>query len=208
MKRSLTFFFALSFNAVAFSQSIMVGTGFATDLNNAGKSFNFIPLEMQWYPFQKTTFSLKCNYDAGINVNSNGDAYTLTPDLPPHVSLSEKYRTGIFSIGICLNIGLYTAPNLNKIYINYVPLLFCAQHFKAVYKNYDNKNYEILNPDVGDINNGLATMFGIQYHFSGNKQFALDFQSPLLQKRNKAMNHKYAAPLRLKFGYHFNYKRR
>ena len=135
MKKLVILFFVFLISETAISQSLMIGTGLATDINNPGKSFNFIPLEIQWYPFEKTTLSLMCNYDLGFNVHSTGDAYTLTPSLPAHVTLKEKYRMNILTIGLSLNFGLYTAANHNKIYLSFIPLPVCSQDFKTAYRN-------------------------------------------------------------------------
>ena len=207
MKKLVILFFVFLISETTNSQSLMVGAGLATDINNPDKSFNFIPLEIQWYPFEKATLSLMCNYDLGLNAHSTGDAYTLSPQSPAHVTLRENYRMNLLTIGLSLNMGLYTAANHNKVYLFFVPLAFCFQSFKASYKNYDNKNYEILDPDVSKKYDGMVMMYGLQYHFNGNKQLAVHVQTPLLSVHDKSFNYKYAAPFRLMFGYHFNYKK-
>lgn len=207
MKKLVILLPVLLLSATAMSQSLLIAAGIATDSNNPGNPFNFIPVEIQWYPFEKTTLSLVCHYDAGLNAHGKGDAYTLTPSLPGHITLKEKYRTNILTIGASLNMGIYTGGNHNKVYFSIMPLAYCLQDFKAAYKNYDNTNYEILDPDISKRHEGFTILFGIQYHFNRNKQLALHFQSPLLLAEDKSSNYMYAAPVRLMFGYHYHYKK-
>ncbi len=46
----------------------------------------------------------------------------------------------------------------------------CTEHFKVVYRNYDNANYEVLNPDVGEDLTGLYASFAATYNFHKRKQ--------------------------------------
>jgi len=193
---------------------LSLSTGISSDLNNAHHSFYHIPFSLQWKPSpgEKAAFLVEFNYDFPFTTKSTGQAYTLNPSLPKEVTLQETIRPYIFSVNIGFRVHLYTNKRNNSFYINLLPLGVSAQYFKANYKNFDKKNYDILNPDVNLNRGGIVTSVAAEYDFHKTKQdmkLMLRIQSPPLQSRGDyPLSYRFVAPLQLTFGYNFYYNKR
>lgn len=189
------------------SQTISISTGIASDANNAGNTFLFVPLEFQWHPFIDDKISFVIDYDFGLSEKSFGEAYTTNPALPGHVQLNEKMRTDLLTFGASVAIKLFRTKNNNLAELSLMPLGYSFQRFKASYKNFDQENYEILNQDVNRNSNGLVMAFGLKYRFNKNKIMSINIQTPLLKSRESDFNYQYVAPARFMFGYQFKYRK-
>lgn len=199
---------ALFISFILKSQSISISTGIAPDANNAGNTFWFVPVKLQWHPFLDEKFSFVMDYDFGLSKKSTGEAYTTNPSLPGHVQLNERLRTNLLTFGASVAIKLFRAKkNKNLAELSLMPLGYSFQPFKASYKNFDQENYEILNQDVKRNSDGFVMAFGLRYHFDKNKIISINLQTPLLKTRKRDFNYQYAAPARFMFGYQLKYKK-
>ncbi len=194
-------FFFLTVHA----QTLQLFTGYGRDMNNTSKAFNFIPVKIKWFPFQEKPLSIFANYDFGLDIHGRCEAYTLNPDLPSRVMLKEFAKTDLLTLGLDLNISLYTTGAGNQVHFFFSPIALTFQRFKASYPEFDKENYEILNQDISRNSSGLAFILGLDYRFNHNKIVALDFNTPLLKRRPGNFNYLYAAPLRLMVGYQFSF---
>lgn len=188
------------------SQSVSLATGFGLDANNSGKSLALVPLEVRWHPFSDIPLALTINYDKGLSLQKNADAFTLNPDLPEKVILKERYNADIFTFGLTIDIKLFHTKPTDDFIFSVMPLAYSFHHIKVSYKDFDKENYTILNEDVSGSPSGLVSAFGIRYLFKKDKFIALNIQTPLLRKSSRDLNFRYTAPARLMFGYQFQYK--
>ncbi len=202
------------FAAKANAQSaISLSTGISTDINNSN-SFYQIPFSLIWKPFRDIKYPvfLELDYGLPLGSKSTGDAYTLNPGLPQKVTLKEKILPYVFTASVGFGIQLFTTKKNSAFYLNLVPFSICHQNVKASYKNYDTKNYEVLNPDVNSDETGFVMSIAPVYYFHKTKQdmmLMLHLQTPLLKgKRDYLLSYKYMAPLQLTFGYNFYYNKR
>ena len=217
MKISHTFIFcflifSLSAANVNAQSAISLSTGISTDLNNSN-SFYQIPLSLIWKPFRdkKSPVFLEFDYSLPLGSKSTGEAYTLNPGLPQKVTLQEKIRPYVFTVSFGFRIHLFTTKKNNAFYLNVVPLAICNQNIKVFYKNYDTKNYEVLNPDVNSNETGFVMSIAPVYYFHKGKRdmlLMLHLQTPLLKgNRDYELSYKYMAPMQLTFGYNFYYNK-
>ncbi len=213
MKFILTYIAALcgfmSISVVTSGQSfISLSSGISRDINNT-KPFYHIPVSLQWKPFPKSSnpFLIEVDYDIPFKNNSLVNAYTSNPSLPQQVSLQENIRSYLFTVSAGLRIYLFSIDANNKFYFDFL-LGFCNQKFKVDYVNYDNANYEVLNPDVDSNNSGFVLSTSVVYNLNHDFQIMLHAQTPLLIDREKyPVSYKFAAPLQLTFGYNFYYNK-
>lgn len=206
MRKVLFLPVALFISFTVKSQSISISTGLAPDANNPGNAFWFIPAEFQWRPLSDGIFSFVMDYDFGLHKKSTGEAYTTNPSLPGHVQLNERLRTNLLTFGLSFNIKLFQTQNKNLAELSIMPG-YSIQQFRASYKNFDQKNYEILNQDVNRNSNGFVMAFGLRYHFDKNKILSFNIQTPLFKSSEKDFNYRYAAPARFMFGYQLKYRK-
>ena len=93
-----------------------------------------------------------------------------------------------------------------------MPFAICEQIIKVSYKNYDTKNYEVLNPDANSDVGGLVMSVAPVYYFHKGKRdvmLMLHLQTPLLKgNRDYKLSYDYVAPMQLTFGYNFYYNRK
>lgn len=218
MKNIYTFIFCLlTFSLVATKanaqSAISLSTGISTDINNS-PSFYQIPFSLIWKPFRNIKSPVFFEFDYGLPLGSksNGDAYTLNPDLSQKVTLQEKIKPYIFTASFGFRIHLSTSKKNNAFFLNVVPFAICNQNIKVSYKNYDTKNYEVLNPDVNSNEGGFVMSVAPVYYFHKTKQdmmLMLHLQTPLLKgDRDYKLSYKYVAPLQLTFGYNFYYNKK
>lgn len=187
-------------------------TGLATDLNNK-KPFYTIPLSLRWEPFKRSSLFIETIVGVGFPRKDNADAYTTNPDIPEHVVLIETKRLNSLSIGVGGVIPLYTNKKNNRISL-LLSLGGGTEYFRIDYKNYDNVNYEVLNPDV-DINiSGMYVSTAAMYSFHKRKRdmfVMLRLQSPSTGRgRPDVYNLSFqkTAPMELTFGYNLFYLNR
>lgn len=192
--------------------AISLSTGISTDLNNSN-SFYQIPLSLIWKPFKdkKSPVFLELDYDLPLGSKSTGNAYTLNPGLPQKVMLQEKIKPYVFTFSFGFRIHLFSTKKNNAFYLNLVPFAICNQNIKVSYKNYDTKNYEVLNPDVNSVEGGFVMSMAPVYYFHKGKRdmlLMLHLQTPLLKgNRDYELSYKYMAPMQLTFGYNFYYNK-
>ncbi len=186
--------------------SIAFSTGISTDLNNSNPSFYHVPLAVRIKPFKRSRFFIEGNYGLPFSRKTNAEAYTSNPGLPAHVTLQEVLKPGIFTVNIGGEINLYTnRKSNNSIYLD-LTIGVSSQHFNVSYKNYDKRNYEVLNPDVSADSSGLEVGIAVVYNFHKSKPdmfVMLHIQTPPLVSNFEvyAMTYKLMAPLQLTFGY-------
>lgn len=202
--------FVLS-SASADAQSFLsISTGISTDLNQNRKSFYHIPVSLQWKPFSSPNepFLLELNYSFPLTAKGSGNAYTLNPQLPESVTLTETIQPWMFTISLGFQIRLLSKKN-NTVYLDLFPLGICKQNFKIHYKNYDKENYEVLNPDLNRTVGGYVTSMAAVYNFNRYMIATLHLQTPTFTKKDDyPLAYKPIAPLQLTFGYKFYYKKR
>ncbi len=209
---SFMFFMLMSISARVNAQAFAsLSTGISRDVNNT-KPFYHIPVSLQWKPFPKRSdpFFLEVDYNIPFKNTGSAKAYTLNAGLPQEVNLKETIRSYIFTTSIGLRIFLFSTKNNNDFYFNFLTG-YCFQKFKVNYVNYDNINYEVLDPDVTTNNSGFVFSGAVVYNFHTAKrdlQLMLHLQTPLLQDMGKyPLSYKFAAPLQLTFGYNFYYSK-
>ncbi len=192
--------------------AISLSTGISTDINNSN-SFYQIPLSLIWKPFKdkKSPVFLEFDYDFLLGSKSSGEAYTLNPGLPQKITLQEKIMPYVFTFSFGFRIHLFTSKKNNAFYLNLVPVAICNQNIKVSYKNYDTKNYEVLNPDVNSNETGFVMSMAPVYYFHIGKSdmlLMLHLQTPLLKEnRDYELSYKYMAPMQLTIGYNFYYNK-
>jgi len=204
--------FSLSAANAKAQSAISLSTGISSDINNSN-SFYQIPLALIWKPFKdkKSPVFLEFDYDFPLGSKSTGEAFTLNPGLPQKIILQEKIMPYDFTFSFGFRIHLFTSKRNNAFYLNVVPLAICNQNIKISYKNYDTKNYEVLNPDVNTNETGFVMSMAPVYYFHIRKSdmlLMLHLQTPLLkEKRDYELSYKYMAPMQLTFGYNFYYNK-
>lgn len=216
MKNKLIFIFSLLllFSTGLCAQSfISLSSGLSYDLINNHPNFYHVPFifKLKPSPREKAPLFIELNYSIPIISKNPRDAYTLNPSLPEKISLQENISSYIFSVSVGFRIHLVTNKRNNSFYLNLLPLGICTQYFKIHYKNYDNQNYEVLNPDV-DLNAGGPIMaMEAAYYFHKTKQdivLLLHLQTqPLGVIGDYPLSYKTMAPLQLTLGYNFYYNK-
>ena len=199
------YFFA---NAQSF---VNISSGVSRDINNINESFYHIPVSVQWKPSlnPRGTFFFELDEDIPLTAKSTGNAYSLNPSLPQEVTLQENIRGYIFTASIGFRILLHKDKKLNSIYLNLLPFGISTQSFKVNYINYDDKNYEILNPDVNLKRTGVVVSMSAVYNFHNNLMLMLHVQSALFATTGSyPLSYKFVAPLQLTVGYNFYYNKR
>lgn len=212
----ITFSFLLFFSfSLCAQSSLSVSSGISKDLNNGSYSFYGIPVSVQWKPSkkEKAALFLEMNYDFVFPVKGSGNAYTLNPAMPQEVTLPENIRTSLFTFGLGFRVHLYTNKKNNSFYLNLIPLGISAQPFNVKYKNYDDENYEVMNPDVNSAAGGLVMSIAVVYNFNKGKQdqfVMLHVQTPtgFGEKNAYPLSYKSIAPMQLTFGFHFYYNKK
>jgi hypothetical protein len=178
--------FSLSASAQSY---VSLSTGISRDVSNNAVPFYAIPVMGQWKPFSRrfNVLFFETDYNIPIAGYSTGTAYTLNPSLPASVTLKEKITPSVLTqfAGATFSWDV-DATKRNSFFIN--PLIgICDQSFKVKYENYDNKNYEVLNPDVNLEKTSLVCAIEIGY------------------KGSDPLSYEFIAPLQLNFGYTFCY---
>ena len=195
----LLFYLHMSSNTNAQS-FVAFSTGISKDLNNSQNTFYHIPLSVKIEPFKRSGFFIEGNYGLPFLRKTNADAYTANPALPAHVMLNEVIRPQIFTVNVGGEIHLYTnRKSDNSIYLD-LTMGVSSQHLKVSYKDYDTRNYEVLNPDVSTDSSGLVLGIAVVYNFHKPRQdmfVMLYVQTPPLISNFEyyPMTYKLIAPL-------------
>ncbi len=212
--RILSFHIIFIFSSVATNaQSFLsFSTGISTDVNQNHNSFYHVPISIQWKPGNRPNSPFLFGLDYGIPLitKGSGDAYTLNPQLPEKVSLTEDIRASIFTISVGFQIHLISNKKNNTLYLDLFPLAISSQRYKVTYKNYDKENYEVMNPDLNRKTGGLAMAMAFVYYFAKKQDMMamIRIQSPTTISNNDYPHaFKSIAPLQLTFGYNFFYKK-
>lgn len=190
---------------------IALSAGISKDLNNK-RPFYTVPVTLRWEPFKHSAFFIEATKEIGFSRLAHADAYTVNPQLPGHVVLTEAVSLTTFSMGIGGTVVLYTNKKNNQLTLN-VSLGVCDEHFTVTYRNYDKVNYEVLNPDVGKDFSGLYTSIAGVYNFHKRKQdmfIMLRLQSPALAGTSDRyiLSYQETAPMQLTYGYKLFYKKK
>ena len=199
--------FSLHINAQSF---VGVSTGFSVDLNNK-RPFYIVPVILHAEPFQYSSFFIEAEYGEGFNRISHADAYTLNPQMPEHLVLTEAVRPITFSIGMGGSIRLYHDKRNNSLKLN-LSSGIGIQNYHVNYRNYDKANYEVLDPDVDKRAGWAIITIAIVYNFHNPAQdmfLMLRFPAPPLELglSHYPSSFKAAAPLQFAFGYKFFQKK-
>src|SRR5579862_1431153 len=204
-------FFLCTYYFARPQSSVNISSGISRDVNNTSKSFYHIPVSFQWKPSSNPhgIFFFELDEDIPFVARGAGNAYTLNPALPQEMILQVMIRAYIFTASIGFRIHLYSDKKLNNIYINLLPFGISTQHFKIEYKNYDNKNYEILDPDVNLKRTSVVMSMSAVYNFHNHLMLMFHVQTPLFATTGSyPLSYKFVAPLQLTFGYNFYYNKR
>jgi hypothetical protein len=197
--------FSLSASAQSY---VSLSTGISKDVSNNAVPYYAIPVMVQWKPFRKhwDVLFFETDYNIPIAGYNTGTAYTLNPSLPASVTVKEKIRPSVFTqfMGATFSWDVDTTKR-NSFFIN--PLVgICNQSFSVKYENYDNKNYEVLNPDVDLERASLVCAIEIGYKFHNDFIVMLHAQSGMLSdKGSYPLSYEFIAPLQLNLGYTFCY---
>lgn len=200
------------FASHTFAQSfVALSSGISTDLNNK-KPFYTVPVTLRWEPFKRSAFFIEATKGIGFNRIADGDAYTTKSGLPEHVVLTEVIKLNTFSVDIGGAIVLYTNKKNNRFTLN-LSMGIGTELFKVNYRNYDNNNYEVLNPDVGEDLSGLYVSIAGVYNFHKRKQdmfVMLRLQSPSSARNpdRYKLSYNVTAPLQLTYGYKLFYNKK
>lgn len=206
---TLCILFADKINA---QSAISFSTGISSDLNNSNKTFYHIPVSLQWAPFSDPKNPILFEFDYGIPLinKKNANAYTLNPSLPEEVTLQQNTHAVFYTASVGVNVYLFSIQQKSSFYLNLMAG-FCHQNIKVIYKNYDNANYEVLNPDVDLKKDGMVLSMAVSYYFNKSKEafVRIHIQSPLIRKPSDyTLSYKYMAPTQLTFVYNFFYNKK
>lgn len=187
-------------------------TGISTDINHNRKSFYQVPVSVQWKPGNTRRSPLIFEFDYGIPLitKGSGEAYTLNPQSPEKVTLTESIRASIFTISVGFQINLLQNEKKDRLWLDLFPIALSSQHYKINYKNYDKENYEVLNRDLNRNTGGLAMATALIYNFHKNKDMMamIRIQSPTFTKKaDYPLSYNSMAPLQFTIGYNFYYKK-
>lgn len=207
----LILLFAFTFKKASSQSYVALSSGFSIDLNNK-KTFYHLPVIFRIKPFKKSGLFIEGDYGIPFSRKSAADAYTINPALPAHVVLAETVVPQLYTISLGCEFQLYTnKKNNNSIYLD-VAAGVSTQHFKVNYKNYDNLNYEVLNPDLSTDSSGFVLSVAAVYNFHKQNMFImLHVQAPPSVRAPQpyyTMTYKVIAPLELTFGYKLLNKRK
>lgn len=172
-----------------------------------------VPITIHWEPFKKSSFFIDATKGIGFNKLSKVDAYTANGQLPQHVILTEAVLPKSFSVGIGWAIKLYTNKRDNKLTVS-LSTGIISEHYTVIFRDYDQVNYEVLNPDANKDISGLYASIAAVYNFHPGKQnmfMMLRLQSPsskIVEPYEYKSSYSRIAPLQLTFGYKFFYNKK
>lgn len=197
--------FILFSSSYVFAQNFFAfSSGISVDIGNEGR-FKHIPLSLQYGTLNSKAGALIVKAEIGLPlVNKSHDmAYTAESGLPQEIAvqknISSYYTSAMVGYRFYLN---RQAPN--KFFIDLLPLGIGWQYFEVRYKNYDNTNYEVLNPDISVDKIGVFATGGAGY-LSNHFLFQLHIQSPILTSRQEyKLSFESHANLQLTIGYRLN----
>lgn len=158
----ISLFFLIQFSLSAQSR-FGVSTGFALDINNQGR-FKHIPLSIQWLAGEPDRGQFMVHIEGNIPLihKSSDSAYTLQAGLAPAIAVPKEIRSNVFYVA--MGYRFYFFPNAEtKVFLDVLPIGYSVQRFRVRYKNYNDNQYEILNPDVNLRSSGLTAGIGLGY---------------------------------------------
>lgn len=205
----ISIFFILFVSHTNAQSFIALSTGISKDINNT-RSFYAVPVTLRWEPFRHSAFFIEATKEIGFNRLAHADAYSLNPQLPAHVVLTEQISLRSFSVDMGGAVIVYHDKKNNQVTLN-ISFGVSDQHFTVTYRNYDKANYKVLNPDVDKVFSGAYTSIAPVYNFHRGKRdlfLMLRLQSPPLVGVGDRYNLSYrqTAPVQLTFGYKLFYK--
>jgi hypothetical protein len=202
MKIFLLYIFFLILPFVILGQRTLgISSGISIDINNNGK-FKQVPLSVEWIPgkSKKGAFIIQTTFAVPLNNKSYDSAYTIGSGLPPAVAIEKDIKNFWFSGSIGVRFLIPTGAT-NDFVIDFFPLGVSQQIFKITYKNYNNTDYEVINPDVNLNRWGYVCSLGIGYirdNFIGK----INFQTPLAASEGRyKLSYRLNAPLQITIGY-------
>jgi hypothetical protein len=213
MLRPLTgiLFLILICSINAYSQPRLgLSSGIAIDINNGGR-FKQVPISMQLLLVKSKVGNLIVKSDLAIPLNgtSHENAYTSSAGLPPAIGVKKITRNPWFTLSAGFRFFVHKHED-SHFFVDALLLGISDQEFKVTYKNYNDADYEIINPDIGFHKTGLVSSVGIGYT---RKNFVaqLHCQTPLLyfpkwDDYNKS--YKTNAPLQFTLGYILSFSKR
>lgn len=169
-----------------------------------------VPLTCRWEPFKRSAFFIEAIKPLVFPRLQKGDAYTTSPQLSEHVVLTEAINLKTFSIGFGGAFEVYTNKKKNQFTLN-LSSGYCSEKFIVHYRQYDNKNYEVLNPDVSESFTGLyASVAGLYTFHKRNRFIMLRIQSNSSARRNDRypISYDLTSPLQLTYGLNFIYTKK
>ena len=171
-----------------------------------------VPVTLRWEPFKWSSFFIQATKGIAFKRISHADAYTIIPQLPEHVVLTEAINLQTFSLDLGGAIVLFTNKRNNRITLN-LSAGVCTEYFGINYKNYDTANYEVLNPDVNEKLSGLYASVACLYSFHKRKRDM--FIMLRLQSNSSAsipdryiLSYNKTSPLQLTYGYNLFYNKK
>ncbi len=147
------------------TQDLTLGlsTGISFDINNQSK-FKHIPLSVQLLlgESNRGRFIIQAEGNIPIAYKSYDSAYTLQTGLPSSQSIRKEITSRVFTLAFGYRFFVFPGKE-GRLFLDVLPVGYSIQRFKVHYKNYDDDNYEIINPDVDLRASGLVTGFGLGY---------------------------------------------
>lgn len=199
--------------------SLIVTSGFSIDANRKPGSpvtFTHIPLSLQWLParFGSRVFPvIKIDYLLPLNKTATDNAYTLNTAVSNEIPIRKTYRPFIFNLNTGMRFMVYQRGR-NFLYTDALLTAICHQYIKVSYENYDNDNYEILNPDISVRKTSIGVGLGLVYRrlLSGRSSVLcmLNIQSPPFTSSKVdryEVSYRFVAPIQFTIGYGFSYKK-
>ena len=200
----LLYIFLLIVPCVILGQHTLgISSGISIDINNNGK-FKQVPLTVEWVPgkSKKGGFIIQTTFALPLNNKSYDSAYTISSGLSPAVAVQKDIKNFWFS-GSTGARFLIPIRATTDVVIDFFPLGISQQIFKINYKNYNNTDYEVINPDVNLNRWGYVCSLGIGY-LRDNFVGKITFQTPLAASEGRyKLSYRLNAPMQITIGYLF-----
>ncbi|MGN6247676.1 MAG: hypothetical protein ACTHNG_04930 [Ginsengibacter sp.] len=212
LMRRIIFLFGIIFFLAkeSYSQSfVSFSSGISLDLNNK-QPFYMVPLIFHWEPFKRSAIFVEYIKPLVFTKLRSADAFTTSAQLPEHVLLKEAINLKTHSIGAGGGLFIYKNKKGNIFTLN-LSGGFCTEDFTVNYRNYDTKNYEVLNPEFEQYFDGLYAAAAGLYTFHNRIQFLmLRIQSNSSASDRFHYPHSFdiTSPLQLTYGLNFNYNKK
>jgi hypothetical protein len=211
-------FILLTFAAVCQAQpAITVASGFSINAykkKGSTANFNHVPLSVQWSPFGfKNVLLVKFDYFIPFSNSAIDPAYTLNPNLPPEIKVKKSLRAHMFDLNVGARLPIHRYKGKYNFYTDVLLTAVSHQNIKVSYADYDQSNYEILNPDLSLRKTSISLSTGFVYKYSlennSNLLCMLHFQFiPFVSTtvHGYDLSYTFVSPIQLTIGYSFSYK--